>query len=133
MHGKKTLSQLSPYQQGKQIEEIQREYGLEKIVKLSSNENPFGNSTKVSENLLAHTSTFNVYPDGHATELRSEMAKKLYVNEDVLIFGNGSDELVQIICTSSSEPFPKMSSSSLTCNFFAISDRNSVACPKMSS
>lgn len=98
MHGKKTLSQLSPYQQGKQIEEIQREYGLEKIVKLSSNENPFGNSTKVSENLLAHTSTFNVYPDGHATELRSEMAKKLHINEDELIFGNGSDELVQIIC-----------------------------------
>ena|SRR5690625_128644 len=104
MHGKKTLSQLSPYQQGKQTEDIQREYGLEKIVKLSSNENPFGNSSEVSENLLPQTSTFNIYPDGHASDLRTEMAKKLHINEDELVFGNGSDELVQIISRTFLEP-----------------------------
>lgn len=97
MHGKKTLSQLSPYQQGKQIEDIKREYELEKIIKLSSNENPFGHSNKVSENLLARTDSFNIYPDGHATALRSEMARKLHINDEQLVFGSGSDELVQII------------------------------------
>lgn len=104
MQSKDILKQLSPYKPGKQIEEVKNEYGLERIVKLASNENPFGFSTKVKEaipNLLQHV---EIYPDGYSTELRTHVAKKLVVDPEALIFGCGSDEVVQMISRAYLEP-----------------------------
>lgn len=98
MEGKKVLSQLSPYKQGMQMEDVKRKYNLSRIIKLSSNENPFGCSNKVKEDLPAFLDHLEIYPDGHATELRSALAKKLGVKEEEIVFGSGSDEIVQIIC-----------------------------------
>lgn len=98
MIGKKVLSQLSAYQQGKQIEEIRKEYELEKIVKLASNENPFGYSSDLHDFFSTSFQELNIYPDGHASEIRSIIAKKLQIGEEKLVFGAGSDELIQLIC-----------------------------------
>src|SRR5699024_9121586 len=97
MDGKAVLKQLSPYQQGKQTSEIMEQYGLESIVKLSSNENPFGFSPRVKETLqsLDH---LEIYPDGYTAALRTKIANKLRISEKELAFGGGSDELIQIIC-----------------------------------
>lgn len=98
MDGKRVLKDMAPYKQGKQLEDVKIEYGLNQIVKLASNENPFGYSMKLKEQLPAIMQQLEIYPDGHAAELRHKLAAKLTVSEDQLVFGAGSDELVQIIC-----------------------------------
>lgn len=90
------LLTLKAYSPGKSSEEVKREYGLTKIVKLASNENPYGTSPLVSE-AISSLENFAVYPDGAAVEIRGEVAKFIGVDEDQLIFASGLDELIQII------------------------------------
>ena len=91
---------LKSYQPGKSTDEVKKLYGLEKITKLASNENPFGCSEKVKESVRNSTHSFAIYPDGYATLLREAVAKHTGVKETQLIFGNGSDENIQIISRS---------------------------------
>lgn len=97
MKSKHILTEMTPYQPGKQTEEVKREYGLNRIVKLASNENPFGYSKKVDDYLSEQKPALNIYPDGYTSELRHALANKLGVSEKQLIFGNGTDEVVQLI------------------------------------
>lgn len=97
MKSKTILKDMTPYKPGKQIEEVKEEYGLTRIVKLASNENPFGFSDKVAEFFSNHQSTLNIYPDGYTAKLRKALAGKLNISENQLIFGNGTDEIVQLI------------------------------------
>lgn len=98
MEIKQQLHTLQPYQPGKPIEEVKRQYGLEKIVKLASNENPFGYAKGVKEAIIKCIDEVNLYPDGSAKNLRESISKHLEVSENQLIFGNGSDEVIQTIC-----------------------------------
>lgn len=98
MIGKKVLNQLSPYQPGKQIEEIKATYNLDHVTKLASNENPYGYSQKVEKYIQTQNHELNIYPDGYTTHLRHAIAEKLNIKEKQLVFGNGSDEIIQIIC-----------------------------------
>jgi histidinol-phosphate aminotransferase len=98
MQPKQQLLSLSPYKPGKPVEEVKRELGLEKIVKLASNENPYGCSQLAKNNIADELSNLNIYPDGYAAELREKLAYALGVSKEQLIFGNGSDEIVQILC-----------------------------------
>lgn len=91
---------LKPYQPGKSTDEVKRQYGLEKIVKLASNENPFGCSKLVKEAINEYSRSIAIYPDGYATNLRAAVAKHTGVKETELLFGNGSDESIQIISRS---------------------------------
>lgn len=97
MVGKKVLKQLAPYKQGMQINQVKEAYNLEKIVKLASNENPYGYSKQLKNTILDNIDELNIYPDGHAAQLRASLASRLSIKEEQLIFGNGSDEIVQII------------------------------------
>jgi histidinol-phosphate aminotransferase len=97
MKWKKQLLDLTPYQPGKSIEDVKKQYGLEKIVKLASNENPFGCSEEAAKALQKSSGIFAKYPDGYAGELRSTLASHLGTDPGQLIFGNGSDEVIQII------------------------------------
>ncbi|RSD26504.1 histidinol-phosphate transaminase [Mesobacillus subterraneus] len=97
MRWKEQLLELKPYQPGKSINEVKRQYGLAEIVKLASNENPFGSSDRVKTAIADFNGQFSIYPDGYATELRSKLANHLGVKENQLILGNGSDEIIQMI------------------------------------
>lgn len=97
MKWKEQLLQLTPYQPGRSIGEVKRQYGLEKIVKLASNENPFGCSEKVISAIQYAANSFPLYPDGYATDLRETLAIHLHLSPSQLIFGNGADNLIQII------------------------------------
>jgi histidinol-phosphate aminotransferase len=97
MRWKQRVLQLTPYQPGKSIESVKRQYNLEKIVKLASNENPFGCSKKVQLAVTENAAGLAIYPDGYATILREKLAAFLQVESDELIFGNGSDNLIQMI------------------------------------
>lgn len=95
---KKQLLSLTPYQPGKSMEEVKKEFGLDEIVKLASNENPFGCSSNVKKVMMEQLEKAATYPDGYARQLRVTLASHLAISEQELIFGNGSDEVIQIIC-----------------------------------
>ncbi|UFJ42769.1 histidinol-phosphate transaminase [Brevibacillus humidisoli] len=94
---KQRILDVPIYQPGKPIDEVKRELGLTEVIKLASNENPFGCSPKVKEALAAELNTLAVYPDGGSMQLREELAAFLQVDPSQLIFGNGSDEIVLMI------------------------------------
>lgn len=98
MVGKEILNHLSAYKQGMQIADVQKKYKLDRIVKLASNENPYGFSKKVASALADWTADLEIYPDGYAYELRMKLADKLGVDESQLVFGGGSDEIITFIC-----------------------------------
>jgi histidinol-phosphate aminotransferase len=98
MEAKKQMYTLEPYKPGKPIEEVKRELGLSKVTKLASNENPFGYSEKVGEAIIEELSELPIYPDGYAAMIREAVSQHLGVEPEMLIFGNGSDEIIQIIC-----------------------------------
>jgi histidinol-phosphate aminotransferase len=85
---------LSPYVPGKPISELERELGSSGIVKLASNENPFGPSARVIEALHAQVADIGLYPDGSGFELKRALARHLGVGESHLTLGNGSNELL---------------------------------------
>lgn len=97
MEGKPILNQMSPYQPGKSSDDIKKEYRLEKIVKLASNENPLGYSPQLKQAKPTLNANFEIYPDGYATELRHALSDMLNVGKDQLVFGSGSDEIIQMI------------------------------------
>lgn len=91
---RKCILNLTPYVPGKPIEEVKRELGIDDVIKLASNENPFGPSPKAIEAIKAAAETVSLYPDGSCFELRQALAPKLGVDEDMLFFGAGGDEVI---------------------------------------
>jgi histidinol-phosphate aminotransferase len=87
---------LIPYEPGKPIEEVEREYGIANSIKLASNENPLGPSPKALAAVRAKLDDLNLYPDGDCFYLNSGLAKKLGVAPEQLIFGNGSNEIIEL-------------------------------------
>ncbi len=90
------VSQINPYVPGKPIEELERELGIEGSVKLASNENPVGPSKKALDAIGRHLAGLNRYPDGGGYYLAKTLAARLGIGEDELIFGNGSNEIIDI-------------------------------------
>jgi histidinol-phosphate aminotransferase len=88
---------LTPYQPGKPISETKRELGLSQVYKLASNESPLPPSEKVKSAMLKAMSEINRYPDGACFELRQAVAAYYSVPADWILFGNGSDEIVDIL------------------------------------
>ncbi|RXJ03957.1 histidinol-phosphate transaminase [Anaerobacillus alkaliphilus] len=98
MRVKQQLVGLSPYKPGKPIDEVKKEFGLNEVIKLASNENPFGCSKFAREAIANVLDQLAIYPDGYAANIRTEVANFLHVDERQLIFGNGSDEIILILC-----------------------------------
>lgn len=90
------IRSLIPYEPGKPIEEVEREYGIANSVKLASNENPLGPSPKAVAALRTKLDQLHLYPDGDCFYLKSGLAKKLGVLPEQLIFGNGSNEIIEL-------------------------------------
>jgi histidinol-phosphate aminotransferase len=90
------IRSLAPYPPGKPIEELEREYGIFGSIKLASNENPLGPSPKAVAALTAALGNLHRYPDGDCFYLKNAVAKKLSISPDALIFGNGSNEIIEL-------------------------------------
>jgi histidinol-phosphate aminotransferase len=95
-HVPEYIRSLIPYEPGKPIEEVEREYGIANSVKLASNENPLGPSPKALAALRAKLDQLHLYPDGDCFYLKAGLAKKLGVAPETLIFGNGSNEIIEL-------------------------------------
>ena len=88
---------LKAYQPGKPIEELQRELGLEKVVKLASNENPLGPPDSVKSAIDRHWRELARYPDGAGFVLKSVLSQRLGVNVAQITLGNGSNDVLDLI------------------------------------
>ncbi len=86
-----------PYRPGKPIAEVKRELGLDSIVKLASNENPEGPLPAVLEAINEAAQKINRYPDAACYDLTQRLATHLETAPESLIFGNGSNELLDIL------------------------------------
>lgn len=95
-HVPEYIRSLIPYEPGKPIEEVEREYGISGSVKLASNENPLGPSPRALAVLRERLPELHLYPDGDCFYLKRALAQKLGVEPDRLIFGNGSNEIIEL-------------------------------------
>lgn len=93
----RNIASLVPYVAGKPIEELERELGIPRAIKLASNENPLGPSPKALAVLLDVAKTLHRYPDGGAHRLRGALADRWKVTPDHVILGNGSDEIIGML------------------------------------
>lgn len=89
---------IAPYQGGKPISEIAREFGLDEadIVKLASNENPLGMSPLAQAAVEDAMLDIARYPDGNSFALREAVAQKFQVAPDQIVFGNGSNDILEL-------------------------------------
>jgi histidinol-phosphate aminotransferase len=90
------IRSLVPYVPGKPIEEVERELGISHSVKLASNENPLGPAPKALAAIRARLGQLHLYPDGDCFYLKERLAAKLGVGAEQLIFGNGSNEIIEL-------------------------------------
>jgi histidinol-phosphate aminotransferase len=99
LHLNSNLKNLPVYQPGRPIEEVARELGLpaDGIIKVASNENPFGPSPLAVAAMQKTLAGVNLYPDGNAFYLKQKLAAKLGVEPANLVLGNGSNEIIEFV------------------------------------
>lgn len=100
----KGVQGLTPYQPGKPVDELERELGIQNIVKLASNENPLGPSPKALEAIKGQFEDLTRYPDGNGFLLKKAIAEHLGVAQDGIVLGNGSNDVLDLIAQAYLEP-----------------------------
>lgn len=98
------LAGIVPYQPGKPVEEVQRELGLERVVKLASNEGPFGPFPAALEAIRRTVSDLNRYPDGGCYRLRAALADRHDVGIDEVVVCSGADAVIGFLCQATLDP-----------------------------
>lgn len=115
------IAEIRPYVPGKPISELQRELNLNKVSKLASNENPLGASPKVLQAIRDQLIDISRYPDGSAYYLHDEMAKFLGRTTDEVAFGNGSNEMLELVARIFAGPGDEIVYSQYAFAIYAIS------------
>lgn len=90
------VKSLSPYQAGKPIEELERELGISNIIKLASNENPFGFPESAKQAIINQLNDLTRYPDANGFELKAAISKKFDIQLNQITLGNGSNDLLEL-------------------------------------
>jgi histidinol-phosphate aminotransferase len=90
------LEALAPYEAGRTAESVRRQYGLNRVVKLASNENPLGGSARAVEAIRRSLDSLNLYPNG-GLDLREVLAHKFELKVENVIAGSGSEGIMSSI------------------------------------
>lgn len=88
---------LASYNAGLSSETVRQRYGVSRIAKLGSNENPMGAAPAVAGAIAEAVQAIALYPDAQCGAVRQALAKRLALDPSRLIFGNGSEDLLSII------------------------------------
>ncbi len=107
------VKRLTPYKPGRSIEDVQKELGDIELVKLASNENPFGPSPKASARIMEHSTSLHLYPNGGLT-LREQLAANMGARAENMIAGGGSESVLQLALRTFMSPGDEMLSCSGT-------------------
>lgn len=92
-----SILSIKPYKPGKPLEELEREYGIERSIKLASNENPLGPSPMAVRAIQKALGKLNRYPDGRGHDLIQKISEHTGVLPPNIILGNGSDEIIGML------------------------------------
>jgi len=103
-HAVPGVRQLQPYQPGKPVSELQRELGLEQVVKLASNENPLGPSPVALAAAQQALTELARYPDGAGFCLKQALAARLGVTAEMITLGNGSNDVLELLARTFAAP-----------------------------
>ena len=98
------VGDLIPYVPGKPVEKLEREIGIRDAVKIASNENPLGPSPLAEKAIKEAIHSLNRYPDGDAFYLKEKLSEKLDISPETLIFGNGSNDVIDIAARTFMKP-----------------------------
>jgi histidinol-phosphate aminotransferase len=101
---RRSIEDLVPYEPGKPIEEVQRELGLDRVVKLASNEGPFPPFPAALEAIARTTGELNRYPDGGVHALRSALAEHHGVSLDEVVVAAGADGVIDLLSQATLDP-----------------------------
>ena len=91
------IEKLKAYVPGRAIADVQRETGLQSVIKLASNENPLGASAKAVAAIQNQLTEIDRYPEASSYDLLTALAEHLGVTTDRIAFGNGSNELIDLL------------------------------------
>ncbi len=118
----KNLENISTYEAGKPIELVVREFGIEPkdIVKLASNENPYGCSPKVQEAVSQIIGKMALYPDDSMTKLKSGLSSRFDVEDENIIIGSGSDQVIEFLIHAKANSNSKILMNSVTFAMYEI-------------
>lgn len=94
---RKTVLSIPVYEPGRPIEEIGRLYGLKKVIKLASNENPLGPSPKALAVISRAKNDINRYPDGSGFYLKTAIGRRHRIKSSSIILGNGTNEILHML------------------------------------
>ncbi|MFK5936965.1 MAG: histidinol-phosphate transaminase [Sulfurimonas sp.] len=122
MNFNKKLQNIQTYEAGKPIELVVREYGIEPkdIVKLASNENPYGCSLEVQNAVSKIVSNMSLYPDDSMLKLKSALSEKFSVLDENIIVGSGSDQVIEFIMHAKAGAHSKILINSVTFAMYEI-------------
>ena len=100
------IAAISPYQPGKPIDELAREFGLnpDKIVKLASNENPLGMPESAKRAIVAAIDQLGRYPDPAGFDLKRALSERYDIDQAWLTLGNGSNDILELVGLALLEP-----------------------------
>ncbi|MBA2357827.1 MAG: histidinol-phosphate transaminase [Actinobacteria bacterium] len=98
------IADLVPYEPGKPVDEVQRELGLDRVVKLASNEGPLGPFPEALEALERLAPDLNRYPDGGSYRLRAALAERHGVRFEEVAVGAGADGVLDCLCQATLDP-----------------------------
>jgi histidinol-phosphate aminotransferase len=101
---RRAIADLVPYEPGKPVEEVQRELGLERVVKLASNEGPFPPFPAAIEAMERAAQELNRYPDGGAFALRTALAARHGVRFEEIVVGGGADGVIDLLSQATLDP-----------------------------
>jgi histidinol-phosphate aminotransferase len=101
---RRAIAELIPYEPGKPIEEVQRELGLARVVKLASNEGPYPPFPEAVEAIERASRELNRYPDGGVYSLRSALAERHGVRFEEIVVGSGADGVIDLLSQATLDP-----------------------------
>ncbi len=116
------LKDIKTYEAGKPIELVVREFGIEPkdIVKLASNENPYGCSPKVQNAVVDIVANMALYPDDSMVKLKDALTKRFQIREENLIIGSGSDQVIEFLMHAKANSSSKILINSVTFAMYEI-------------
>ena len=118
----KNLENIKTYEAGKPIELVVREFGIEPkdIVKLASNENPYGCSKKVQDAVVDIVANMALYPDDSMMKLKDALSSRFGVKDENLIIGSGSDQVIEFLIHAKANSNSKILMNSVTFAMYEI-------------
>ena len=116
------LDTLTSYEAGKPIELVVRDFGIDPkdVVKLASNENPYGCSPKVQQAISDIVSKMALYPDDSMYKLKEGLAKRFNIDEKEIIIGSGSDQVIEFAMHAKANAQSKVLINSITFAMYEI-------------